>query len=110
MNLHRFFNGRSISDKELGKRVREAHLRHLKRIEENTPLWQQEGAEKRRRRDNHKITRQEMKEKMGISEQTIAKFENGGSVRSRNMLSKSFDTAIDCILLEREKAELEMRC
>lgn len=47
-----------------------------------------------------------MTEKMGISEQTIAKFESGGSVRSRNMLSKAFDTAIDCILLEREKAEL----
>ena len=90
-------------------KYRKACSEYEKYIEENTPLWRQEGVQKRKRRENHKISRREMRDKMGVSEQTIAKFERGEPVRSRRMFSKSFDTSIDCILLEREKVELEMR-
>ena len=84
-------------------KYRKACSEYEKYIEENTPRWRQEGAQKRKRREDCGISRRELSEKMGVSEQTIAKFERGEPVRSRRMFSVAYDTAIDLILLEREQ-------
>ena len=93
-----------ISDSELGAKIKAAHQRHLEHIEEMTPTWQAEGAEFRKVREDLNISRRELSQHIGISDQVIAKFEKGLSVRSRNMLRQSFKTSIELIQLKRNNS------
>ena len=96
------FFDRDISNALLGKRVREAQDRHRMYVAENTPLWIKEGAQMRARRESQKISQAELSELVGVCTQTLGRFEGGKSVKRRNMMKKSYDTAINFILLRRE--------
>ena len=48
------FFDRDISNALLGKRVREAQDRHRLYVAENTPIWINEGAQMRARRESDK--------------------------------------------------------
>ena len=97
---------KTISNEELGRRVKESHLKYLQRVEENTPLWQQEGAQMRARRESQKISQAELSELVGVCTQTLGRLECGKPVKRRNMMKKSYDTAMNFILLQR-KLELK---
>ncbi len=90
-----------ISNEELGAKVKAAHQKHLQHIEVMTPTWQAEGRDFRNVRENLNISRRELSKHIGISDQVIAKFEKGLSVRSRNMLKHSYSTSLELIQLRR---------
>ena len=100
------FFDRDISNALLGKRVREAQDRHRLYVAENTPLWRQEGAQMRARRESQKISQAELSELVGVCTQTLGRLEGGKPVKRRNMMKKSYDTAMNFILLQR-KLELK---
>ena len=91
----------NISDAKLGSIVREAHEKHLEKIKELTPQWIITGKKFKQARKKLNISRKELSKYIGISEQVIAKFEKGQSVRSRNMLQQSYQTAMDLIQIQR---------
>ena len=99
------FFDRDISNALLGKRVREAQDRHRLYVAENTPLWRQEGAQMRARRESQKISQAELSELVGVCTQTLGRLEGGKPVK-RHMMKKSYDTAMNFILLQR-KLELK---
>ena len=94
-------NNFEISDSELGAKVKAAYQKHLEHIEAMTPTWQTEGRDFRKVREDLKISRRELSQHIGISDQVIAKFEKGLSVRSRNMLKQSYSTSLELIQLKR---------
>ena len=96
------FFDRDISNALLGKRVREAQDRHRMYVAENTPLWIKEGVQMRARRESQKISQAELSELVGVCTQTLGRLEGGKPVKRRNMMKKSYDTAINFILLRRE--------
>ena len=71
-------------------------------VAENTPLWIKEGAQMRARRESQKISQAELSELVGVCTQTLGRLEGGKPVKRRNMMKKSYDTAINFILLRRE--------
>ena len=91
----------NISDAKLGAIVREAHEKHLEKIKKLTPQWIITGKKFKQARKKLNITRKELSKYIGISDQVIAKFEKGQSVRSRNMLQQSYQTAMDLIQIQR---------
>ena len=90
-----------ISDSELGAKVKAAHKKHLAHIEAMKPVWQAEGRDFRKVREDLKVSRRELSQHIGISDQVIAKFEKGLSVRSRHMLKQSYSTSLELIQLKR---------
>ena len=96
------FFDRNISNALLGKRVREAQDRHRIYVAENTPLWINEGAQMRARRESQKISQAEVSELVGVCTQTLGRLEGGKPVKRRDMMKKSYETAINFILLRRE--------
>lgn len=56
----------------------------------------------RARRESQKISQAELSELVGISPQTLGRFEKGKSVKRREMLKKSYETAMNLILLQRK--------
>ena len=90
-----------ISDSELGAKVKAAHQKHLDYVEMMTPVWQAEGLEFRKVREDLKVSRCELSKYVGVCDQVIAKFEKGLSVKSRNMLMQSFKTSLELIQLKR---------
>lgn len=96
------FFDRNISNALLGKRVREAQDRHRIYVAENTPLWIKEGAQMRARRESQKISQAEVSELVGVCTQTLGRLEGGKPVKRRDMMKKSYETAINFILLRRE--------
>ena len=99
-----FFKEDFISNEELGAKVKAAHKKHLQHIEAMTPTWQAEGSEFRKVREDLKISRRELGQHIGISDQVIAKFEKGLSVRSRHMLRQSYQTSLELIQLKRNNS------
>lgn len=93
-----------ISDSELGAKVKAAHKKHLAHIEAMTPIWQTEGLKFRAVREDLKVSRRELSQHIGISDQVIAKFEKGLSVRSRHMLRQSYQTSLELIQLKRNNS------
>ena len=91
-----------ISNEELGRRVKESHLKYLQRVEENTPLWIKEGAQMRARRESQKISQAEVSELVGVCTQTLVRLECGKPVKRRDMMKKSYETAMNFILLRRK--------
>lgn len=91
----------SISNEELGAKVKAAHQKHIERIEAMRPVWEKEGQEFRAVREDLKISRNELNRHIGISDQVIAKFEKGLSVRSRNMLKQAYQTSLELVQLQR---------
>ena len=63
--------------------------------------WTKEGKKFRAVREDLHISRSTLSRYIGISDQVIAKFEKGKSVRSRNMLKHSYQTSLKLIQLER---------
>ena len=55
-----------ISDSELGAKVKAAHQKHLEHIEAMTPVWQAEGLEFRKVREDLKISRCELSQCVGV--------------------------------------------
>lgn len=96
------FFDRDISNALLGKRVREAQDRHRIYVVENTPLWIKEGAQMRARRESQKISQAEVSELVGVCTQTLGRLEGGKPVKRRDMMKKSYETAMNFILLRRE--------
>ncbi len=96
------FFDKDISNALLGKRVREAQDRHRLYVAENTPIWINEGAQMRARRESQKISQAEISELVGVCTQTLRRLEEGKSVKRRDMMKKSYETAINFILLRRE--------
>lgn len=96
------FFDRDISNALLGKRVREAQDRHRVYVAQNTPIWTKEGAQMRARRESQKISQAEISELVGVCTQTLGRLECGKPVKRRNMMKKSYETAINFILLRRE--------
>lgn len=96
-----FFKEDCIRNEELGAKVKAAHKKHLAHIEAMTPIWQTEGLKFRAVREDLKVSRRELSQHIGISDQVIAKFEKGLSVRSRNMLKQSYSTSLELIQLKR---------
>ena len=90
-----------ISDSELGAKVKAAHQKHIAHVEEMKPVWQTEGRDFRKVREDLKISRRELSQCVGVCDQVIAKFEKGLSVRSRHMLMQSFKTSLELIQLKR---------
>ena len=96
-----FFKEDCISNEELGAKVKAAHKKHLAHIEAMKPVWQAEGRDFRKVREDLKVSRRELSQHIGISDQVIAKFEKGLSVRSRHMLKQSYSTSLELIQLKR---------
>lgn len=90
-----------ISNEELGEKVKAAHLNHLLYIQAMRPSWLAEGRNFRKVREDLKVSRRELSTYIGISDQVIAKFENGQSIRSRTMLKHSYKTSLQLIQLKR---------
>jgi len=95
--------GKEMSDVELGAFVRKNHEEYLKKIEENTPRWQQEGEIFRKARQALNISQRELAEGIGISPITVGKYEKGKPVRSRNMLRQSGINVMELTQLKRDK-------
>ena len=96
------FFDKDISNALLGKRVRDAQDRHRMYVAQNTPLWIKEGTQMRARRESQKISQAELSELVGVCTQTLRRLEEGKSVKRRNMMKKSYDTAMNFILLQRK--------
>ncbi len=94
----------NISNEELGARVKAAHIKHLERVEQQTPLWKITGKQFKNVRQSLNITQKQISNCVGISSQVIAKFEKGEPVRSRNMLEQSYKTALEFIQFKRSAA------
>lgn len=90
-----------LTDAALGAIVRASHEKHLAKVKELTPQWIITGKKFKQARKKLNITRKELSKYIGISDQVIAKFEKGQSVRSRNMLQQSYQTAMDLIQIQR---------
>lgn len=86
-----------ISDALLGAKVKAAHEKHLEKIERMTPQWTLTGKTFRADREKLNISRKQLSRYMGISPQVIAKFEQGKSIRSRNMFQQSYVNALKLI-------------
>ena len=97
-------NNFKISDSELGAKVKAAHKKHLAHVEEMTLVWQIEGRDFRKVREDLKVSRCELSKYVGVCDQVIAKFEKGLSVRSRHMLMQSYKTSLDYIQLKRNNS------
>lgn len=97
--LYKFEYG--ISNEELGAKVKAAHQKHIEHVEAMKSIWEKEGQEFRAVREDLKVSRNELSRHIGISDQVIAKFEKGLSVRSRNMLKQSYQTSLELIQLQR---------
>ncbi|MBR6013598.1 MAG: helix-turn-helix transcriptional regulator [Selenomonadaceae bacterium] len=98
------FSNYSITNEELGAKVKAAHQKHIEHVEAMRPVWEKEGQEFRAVREDLKVSRSELSQHIGISDQVIAKFEKGQSVRSRNMLKQSYQTSLKLIQHERNNS------
>lgn len=96
------FFDRDISNALLGKRVRDAQDRHRLYVAQNTPIWIKEGAQMRARRESQKISQAELSELVGVCTQTLGRLEGGKPVKRRDMMKKSYETAMNFILLQRK--------
>lgn len=97
-----------ISDEELGAKVKAAHKKYLQHVESMRPIWTLEGQNFRTIREDLKVSRRELGAYIGISDQVIAKFEKGQSVRSRNMLKQSYQTSLELIQSKRNNSVISM--
>ena len=60
------------------------------------------NAQMRARRESQKISQAEVSELVGVCTQTLGRLECGKPVKRRNMMKKSYETAMNFILLRRE--------
>lgn len=56
----------------------------------------------RARRESQKISQAELSELVGVCTQTLGRLEGVKTVKRREMMKKSYDTAMNLILLRRE--------
>ena len=99
-----FYNyGYEISDTELGAITRENFEKYYQYVESNKPFWRSEGKILRKNREDSKISRKELAKYVGVCSQTIKNLEKGEPVRSRRMLVRSYETAMELINMKREK-------
>ena len=101
--------GKEMSDAELGAVVRKNHNEYLKKIEENTPYWQEEGEAFRKARQALNISQRELAAGIGVSAMTVGKYEKGKPVRSRKMLRQSGINVMELTQLKREKELNEIK-
>ena len=94
--------GKGMSDAELGAFVRKNYEEYLRKIEENTPYWQEEGESFRRARQALNISQRELAEGIGVNPITVGKYEKGKPVRSRKMLRQSGISVMELTQLKRE--------
>lgn len=101
--------GKEMSDAELGAVVRKNHKKYMKKVEENTPYWQEEGEAFRKARQALNISQRELAEGIGVSPITVGKYEKGKPVRSRKMLRQSGISVMELTQLKREKELKEIK-
>ena len=101
--------GKEMSDAELGALVRKNHKKYMKKVEENTPYWQEEGEAFRKARQVLNISQRELAEGIGVSPITVGKYEKGKPVRSRKMLRQSGISVMELTQLKREKELKEIK-
>lgn len=101
--------GKRMSDAELGAFVRKNHKKYMKKVEENTPYWQEEGEAFRKARQALNISQRELAERIGVSPITVGKYEKGKPVRSRKMLRQSGISVMELTQLKREKELKEIK-
>ena len=82
--------GNDISDAELGAKVREAHEACKRSSKVKEPIRAEEGAKLKEQRERLRVSRREMSEWIGVSEQTVANMEKGKPVQSPNMMIQSY--------------------
>ena len=101
--------GKEMSDAELGAFVCKNHKKYMKKVEENTPYWQEEGEAFRKARQALNISQRELAEGIGVSPITVGKYEKGKPVRSRKMLRQSGISVMELTQLKREKELKEIK-
>lgn len=104
MPLHTYIStyGDSISDAQLGAMVRRNYEEYKKRMDTEKPQRVAEGKNFRTQREIIKMSRTDLSSMIGVSPQTIKRFEDGEPVRSRNMMTHSFKTAMNYEVLKRD--------
>jgi len=88
----------------IGKRVLASQARHHQYVAEHAQEWQDIGARFRNARDSLNISRRQMRSLIGISEATIARFERGYSIKTRNIVETAYRTALRFVQLQREQS------
>ena len=88
----------------IGNRVLASQARHRQYVEEHSQEWQDIGTRYRSARDSLNISRRQLRSLIGISEATIARFERGLSIRSRNIVEHAYRTALRFIQLQRQQS------
>ena len=94
----------SVSDTELGAKLRESQKRYQEYVEANRPIWKEEGIMFKKVRETMGVTQRELSELIGISPQTLGRLEKGEPVRSRKMMIESSRTALNLVDLQRKEA------
>lgn len=102
MNIYQLLGEKEVSNDYLAEKLRESYNRYKEYVEENTPLWQQEGAEMRNKREEQRLSQKYLGELVGVSSQTIARMEQGKPVRSRKMLITACKTIMNLTSLEEQ--------
>ena len=82
--------GKVINDTELGAKIREAYEACKRSSKVKEPIRAAEGAKLKEQRERLHISRREMSEWIGISEQTVANMEKGKPVQSPNMMTQAY--------------------
>ena len=91
------YNLNGITNETLGAIVRKNIEAHQAYVEQQTPIWKEEGKDLWNRRIARGITQQTMSERIGVCTQTISKLENGKSVRSRKLMQHAYGMALDLV-------------
>lgn len=91
-----------MTEKEfIGMSVVEARIRREEYATKMRPVWRKVGAELRKIREGLKIARNEIANRIGVSESVLARLEAGEAIKRRRMVETSYRTMLHCIPLMR---------
>lgn len=95
------YRGEELSYEEFGRKKEQEREDYRRKVEKETPGWQDEGTKMRSKRDSLKISRTELRPLVGTCENTISRLEKGLPVQRRKMLKAAYNTALNYIQLRR---------
>ena len=95
------YRGEELSYEEFGRKKEQERENYRRKVEKETPVWQDEGAKMHAQRANLKVSRTELCPLVGVCKSTISRLEKGLPVQRRKMLKAAYNTALNYIQLRR---------
>lgn len=91
----------SLTDAELGAKIRRNRQEYEAYARMMAPSWKEEGKKLRAKRKELKISRKTLGELIDTSQQVIKKLEDGKSISRRKILKKAHENGCDLIQMRR---------